>query len=35
LDLTEGRFLIVFTYLGLFCLLSSILIRRVVPQQKT
>ena len=31
LDLTEGSFLIVFTYLGLFCLLSSILIRRVVP----
>jgi OFA family oxalate/formate antiporter-like MFS transporter len=31
LDLFEGNYVIVFTYLGIFCLLSGFFIRRVVP----
>jgi MFS transporter, OFA family, oxalate/formate antiporter len=31
LDLTEGNFLPVFTYLGVFCILSAFFIRLVVP----
>jgi len=31
LDMTSGNFVIVFSYLGLFCLLSGIFIRFVVP----
>jgi MFS transporter, OFA family, oxalate/formate antiporter len=34
LDVTEGNFIIVFTYLGVFCILSSIFIRWVVPPRK-
>jgi len=33
LDITDGNFMIVFTYLGSFCLLSGVLIRFVVPPQ--
>lgn len=35
LDLFKGNYGIVFTYLGCFCLISSVLIRRVVPPPKT
>jgi OFA family oxalate/formate antiporter-like MFS transporter len=31
LDLTKGNFLLVFTYLGIFCILSGIFIRWVTP----
>ena len=31
LDMTAGNFVIVFSYLGLFCMLSGIFIRFVVP----
>jgi OFA family oxalate/formate antiporter-like MFS transporter len=31
LDITQGNFVIVFIYLGLFCFISSILIRFVIP----
>lgn len=34
LDITDGNFLIVFTYLGTFCLLSGFLIRGVTPPLK-
>ncbi len=33
LDITHGNFMIVFTYLGSFCLLSGLLIRFVVPSR--
>jgi len=33
LDLTRGNFLLVFTYLGFFCILSGIFIRWVTPPQ--
>jgi OFA family oxalate/formate antiporter-like MFS transporter len=33
LDASEGNFLIVFTYLGMFCVLSGFLIRSVLPPQ--
>ncbi len=33
LDITDGNFLIVFTYLGIFCVLSGILIRFVTPSR--
>ncbi|MBI5568360.1 MAG: MFS transporter [Desulfomonile tiedjei] len=32
LDATNGDFFVVFTYLGVFCLISSVLIRFVVPR---
>ena len=31
LDITKGNFLLVFTYLGIFCILSGIFIRWVTP----
>ena len=31
LDITRGDFFVVFTYLGIFCLLSGVLIRFVTP----
>ncbi|MBA4395080.1 MAG: MFS transporter [Desulfobacca sp.] len=34
LDGTKGNFFIVFTYLGIFCLLSGLLILRVVPPKR-
>lgn len=34
LDLSAGNYFIVFTYLGIFCLLSGFFIRRVVPCRK-
>ncbi|NIO12163.1 MAG: MFS transporter, partial [Deltaproteobacteria bacterium] len=33
LDITEGNFTIVFTYLGVFCMLSGVLIRFVHPSR--
>jgi len=33
LDITEGNFFVVFTYLGIFCVLSGIFIRFVTPSQ--
>jgi MFS transporter, OFA family, oxalate/formate antiporter len=33
LDITKGNFLLVFTYLGIFCILSGIFIRWVTPPQ--
>ena len=35
LDVTEGNFVIVFTYLGVFCMLSGFFIRFVVPPEIT
>lgn len=35
LDLSAGNYFIVFTYLGIFCLLSGFFIRRVVPCPRT
>jgi MFS transporter, OFA family, oxalate/formate antiporter len=32
LDATNGDFFVVFTYLGVFCLISSVLIRFVAPR---
>ena len=34
LDITDGNFFIVFTYLGVFCILSGILIRFVTPPRR-
>lgn len=34
LDMTEGNFLPVFAYLGVFCILSAFLIRLVVPPRR-
>ena len=34
LDLFEGNYVIVFTYLGIFCLLSGFFVRRVVPLRR-
>ena len=33
LDITRGNFLVVFTYLGILCILSGVLIRFVTPPQ--
>lgn len=35
LDITGGNFFVVFLYLAIFCLLSGVLIQRVVPQIKS
>ncbi len=34
LDVTDGNFFIVFTYLGVFCILSGLCIRLVVPSRR-